>query len=333
MNLKKLFLAILASLSFFVIANQPLAYAEESEQPESESQQKQEETETQPSSNLSLEITPVSKRIGLDPGQTKDYTITVKNHGADSTSFSVYATAYSNGDDGESQDFETQTSYTQISRWITIQASDGSFVERSSFKIGAGETKTVTFRVTVPEDAAGGGQYATLFVQSDPSAHKENSIETISRAGIVIYATISGETKRAAQLGDITSSSVSIGKNIDIKSTVKNIGNIDFQASTEITVSSVFGKELYRNTVIASILPENSKTVYTEWNDTPSFGIYRLNYTISALDINASGSQWVLVLSPLSLALAIVLVILTIIAIVYLVKRHSAKNDADIIIG
>ncbi len=326
MNLKKVFLIIIASLSLFLVTNNSIVHAEEQNDEESQ-------TETKTVPTLSLEITPVSKRIGLDPGQTKDYTITVKNHGTSSTSFSVYATAYSNGDDGETQDFETQTNYTQISRWITIKSDGGSYSERDSFKIEANETKTITFRVTVPEDAPSGGQYATLFVQSDPSTHAENAIETISRAGIVIYATISGETKRAAQLGEIDSASVSIGKSINIKSTVKNIGNIDFQTSTDITVSSVFGKELYHNTTVASILPENSKTVYTEWSDTPSFGIYRLNYAITALDINATGSQWVLVLSPLSLALAIVLVILTIIAIVYLIRRHSAKNDADIIIG
>ena len=322
MKKKSTAIAILLSLLLALIGSLKVpVYADE-----------QTEEETTPAPGAVLELTPVNKRIALDPGETRESSITVKNLSDDTISFFVYATPFSNGDGGETQDFETETRYTQISHWISIRK-DGNFSERAEFSLEAKKSKEITYKITVPDSATAGGQYASIIVELVPVSDNIEGIQTISRAGMVLFANVSGDIERASEINDIKAQIAAIGKNIDIHYTVKNKGNIDFQSSAEIVISSLFGKELYRNNTLSTVFPENSKTVVAEWGDTPAFGIYRLNYDISALNINATGSQLVLVIQPLILGLFVVLGIGAITGIVYLVKRHTIDKDKNIVIG
>ena len=286
-----------------------------------------------PVSGAVLELTPVTMRLALVAGEEKTSTLTLKNTGAEPLDLKIYAMPYSNGDDGESQDFETESTYTQISRWITIKKDDGSYDREIAVAINPKEEKEIAYKISVPESAPGGGQYATIIVEIVPEKVPEDMIQTISRAGMVIYANVEGETQRIAAISDIKTAMTAIGKNIGINFTVSNNGNIDFQATTTIRVSSLGGKILFDNTTVSSVLPENSKTIISEWGDTPRFGIYRLDYVIDALDIHVEGGLYVLSLTPLGLGFLIVFLVLTAIAVFYLLKKHTTDKDEGIIIN
>lgn len=278
------------------------------------------------SSSATLEITPVTKRLAMDAGERKTSSITVKNNGDTDLSFYVYAKPYTNAADGDKQDFENENTYSQIHRWITIEDSDGEYVTKAEYTLKPKTSVEVKYLIQTPEDAPAGGQYAAIFVEAKPEGNGQGVIQTISRAGMILYASVNGETIRSAQVNDINASVAAIGSNINVRFTVANEGNIDFQAATEITISSVFGKELYHGNSVSTVLPETTKSVYTEWGDTPSFGIYRLEYNINALNINAKGSRYVLVLSPILFALLIILLIATVCAIVFLVRKHHLNK-------
>ena len=290
------------------------------------------ESQSQPQSTV-LELTPVTKRLALAPGEEKTNTLTLKNTSPEPLSLKIYSTPYSNGDDGESQDFETETTFTQVSRWITLKKEDGTFDKEITLSIKPEETKEITYRISTPDNAPAGGQYATIISEIVPDSSAGDMIQTISRVGMVLYVSVAGETQRAASISDIKTTMIAIGENVGIDFTVSNHGNIDFQTTTLIKVSSLGGKELFENTTISSVLPRNSKTIVSEWGSTPRFGIFRLDYTIDALDIRVEGSRYVLSLTPLLLGFFIVLLALTIVAIFYLIKTRTVdKDDASIII-
>ncbi len=285
------------------------------------------------SPGAALELSPVNKRMALNPGEIKESHITVTNLSDSDISFSVYATPFSNGDGGETQDFETETRYTQIAHWITIKDSDGQYAETAKYTLQASEQKEIGYKVNVPDSVAGGGQYASIVVELALAPGNKNDIQTISRAGMVLIADVAGETERSAEISGIQAQVAAIGNNIGVKYTVKNKGNIDLQSSAEIVVSSVFGKELYRNSTLSLVLPENSKTVVAEWGDTPIWGIYHLEYSIAALDIMTTGSQYVLVMTPIMFGSMIVLTAGAVIAIIYLLKKHTIDKDSGLIIN
>ena len=325
MKKKFTFIAIFLSL---VLGLNAITFAFADEEPASE--------EPEPSAvpGAVLELTPVNRRMALDLGETREDAITIKNVSDEKVSLSVYVTPFSNGDGGETQDFETETKYTQISRWMKVKDEGGEYMDKVELSLGPKESRKIGYIINVPESAPSGGQYASVVSELAPAeGGNETDIKTISRVGMVLFATIAGETNRSAQITDIEAQVAAINNNIGVKFTVKNSGNIDFQASAEIAVSSIFGKELYRNSSLVSVLPENSKTVVAEWGETPGFGLYRLDYNINALDINATGHQYVLVMSPLLLAAFIIVIIGAAVSIFYLVKKHTIDKDKNITIG
>ena len=282
-----------------------------------------------------LEITPVTKRVALNANETHDSTINVTNIGAENISVRVYARPFSTRSDSEMQDYETDTKYTQISRWIAIKSENGTYETETIYTLSPNETKAIEYRINVPDDIPGGGQYAVLFVEAMPNGDVKDNIQTISRVGMTIYATMPGEPKRSVHIGNTSAEALVLNGGVSTQTRISNDGNIDFQASIQFNVYSIFGKQLYSNNVISAILPESSKTIYAGWEETPKFGVYRIEYSISALDIYTTGSRYVLVMTSTTLILAIALIIAAILSIIYLIKRRSnkEKNAPDICIG
>ena len=321
LNRRAVILTIIGFFACFFIGSTP-AYADEDE----------ETTSPIIEGSSTLEIKPVSKRMSLKAGEPYSSSINVTNNGDTPITIHVYATPFSVNEDGETQDFEEQTSYTQISRWILIKTSSDSYEAMATYTLIPHETKDIGYTVKVPEEVPGGGQYAVIFVESTPEVQPEEGIQTISRAGMTIYATMPGEPKRSTHIKDIEVKSINLDGEIAIKSYVENDGNIDFQVSTNINVYSIFGKQLYSSNSLSPIFPESSKTIYLAWNDSPSFGVYRVDYSIDALDVHAKGSQVILVLTPITLVLTVIIATATITAIVSLIKhRHSKDKDAPTI--
>ena len=292
--------------------------------------------ETVAKEGSAIEISPLTKRVALKAGEAYSSSIAVRNTGTEAVTIRVYAAPFSVSEDGDTQVFDAETSYTQISRWITVKKEDDSYDSVASFELNSQEDKTIEYRISVPEDVPGGGQYAVLFVEAMLEDNSENKIQIISRAGMTIYATMPGEPNRSVSVGDTSVNSIVTDGNIGVQTHVKNDGNIDFQTSVEINAYSIFGKKLYSNTVLVSILPEKSKTIFAHWENAPTFGLYRLEYSISALDIYTASSRIILVMTPLVMTLAIILFVGTIVGIVYLIRHRSAHKKSEgpsIIIG
>lgn len=278
-------------------------------------------------SSPALQISPVTARISLDPSQVLEKSFEVKNTGSEPFEFRVYATPYSTKDNHYNLDFETETNYTQISRWIKFFDADENLADEAKFNLLSGETKTVRYQITVPEDVAGGGQYASIFAETTTDEVQGSGIKTVSRAGLIVYASMSGETRREVKIGDMSLDSFLFGGNVNIHANVENTGNIDFQTSTEITIKSIFGKELYTNTTISTLLPETKRQLDTEWSNTPIYGLFRLHYKLSALGTEMESEHLILVMPPYMLIITIVLLTCTIIVLVAYIRKKKANGN------
>lgn len=260
-----------------------------------------------------LEVFPVTKKMSLNPGDVKKDSITVKNNSSNPLNITIYAAPFTDGDENGGQDFETENKYTQIARWITIP--------QPSYTLSPQEQEEFFYEISVPDSVASGGQYASIFVESVLS---EGAIQTTSRIGVLLYATVSGDTVRSAQINNVDIDRIIVGDDIKLGATVVNNGNIDFQATMRMAVSSVFGKIIYDDSLIATVFPESQKSISLQWENIPVYGLFRLSYEIKALDSNLEESFIVLVIPPWFLIIFVVLVGL-IIAIMYIVKRHRRK--------
>lgn len=280
-----------------------------------------------------LQISPVSNRITLNPGEIIEDEFTVENIGTDAFDYKVYATPYyatstAENNYGYDLNFSVENNYTQIARWVKFADVNGNYAENVTFHVNPGEKQTIKYRVEVPNDIPAGGQYATLFAESiDNSPQESTGIKTVSRVGLVLYANANGETRQEASISDYDFTKFLLGGKLKASAKVTNNGNTDFSASYKYTVKTLFGKTLLEKEESYFLLPETTRAINFEWGETPFMGIFQVTYKVSALGTTEEHSSVVLVLPIFMMIIALVLLTIIIIWIIILIRKRNERKS------
>lgn len=279
-----------------------------------------------------LQISPVSNRVTLEPNQSLEYTFNVENIGSEAFGYHVYAAPYSVTNETYEVNFANETPRTQITRWITFKNSAGEFVSDASFTINPGEKHTIEYRIAVPADVPQGGQYATIFAESDPSKDVTSSgIKTVSRVGLIIYGRTAGETDDRAEITDYHLDRFLTSGNITTGALVKNEGNTDFETNYSLLVKSLFGKTVYEKANVYDVLPDTSRRINMEWDGTPAFGIFRVTASVTALDKVTEETKIVLIMPIFVLIIAILLLTILVVWIIILIRKRKGQKSRLIV--
>ena len=277
-----------------------------------------------------LQVTPVSSRNKLLPGSQNEYSIVVKNVGNDAFRFSVTAAPYSVINEDYDLSFENETLRTQLTHWVKFVNPDGSLTDKISGSVAAGEDLAVNYRVSVPESVPSGGQYAVLLVQTDTDENVEGAgVQTISRVGVVLYGRTDGETEEKAELVTYNVPQFMTDGKINATSVVKNVGNVDFEAKYTFIVRSIIGKDLY--SVIDKshlILPDTQRKAEFVWEDTPTIGIFQVNYKVEANGgVLKDETVFVMILPVYLIVIMILLLTIIIIWIIMLIRKRKERKS------
>lgn len=291
-------------------------------------------------SSSGFSISPVTKVLTLEGGNTYDDTFLVKNVSSAPASFRVYASPYSVTDENYNVNFSNETNYTQITRWIEFKDASGNYVTEATFTVDSCTELEISYHVATPESIPNGGQYAVIFAEGVNDS-TSGGIKAISRVGLVIYGRATGETINSAEVRDLTISKVVDGS-IDMSShsgeikggdtmintsaVVQNTGNVDITARSVLTVKNIFGAELFSHKDSISVLPETSRKITDIWEETPFFGLFSVTYTVTAIDQTVSVSRLVLVMPLAIILLVLVLVAIIVIWIIIRIKKHRARK-------
>ncbi len=301
-----------------------------------------EEEEEAPRTSLTL--TPVSRTLILKSESTYDGTLKVTNDGTADIKVEVHASPYSYVYSSETDlyqlGFNQENSFTQISRWITIKDASGNYVENPTFSIPKGETLEIEYKITTPSNIPAGGQYAVIFVQT-MSSSAGSGIQAEASAGMIVYGhSTEGETNVSAEIRDMklslggdtettTESNAETTKANTFKASakVKNTGNVDFFAYGKLKVESIIGFGSYETSEDASapsVIPESERVVEDEWTETPSFGIYKVMWTVTAGESTETIEQVFFLIPPM--AIIIFIIVLTIIIVLIIMGLRKRKE-------
>lgn len=282
-----------------------------------------------PESSSWIQVSPVSARVVLRPGSELDYAMIISNVGTDSFDFSVYAAPYTIVDEDYNVSFSNETNRSQIVRWIKFIADDGSLVDTYKGTIEAGGKKSVNYRVTVPEDVPAGGQYATIFAQTEASdTNTETSgLKTVSRIGMVVYGRTEGETNDSAEITEYSLPSFLLNGPVTAKSLIKNTGNTDFEAKYHLTVKSITGNELYNSEEAYNILPDTSRRQEFTWENTQPMGIFQVTYRVEALGEVQEETHLLIILPLYMIIIFIILLTILIIWIIMMIRKRKERKS------
>ena len=277
-----------------------------------------------------LQISPVSQRTAIVAGKTyEDLVFNVTNVGSSKFSFHVYTAPYTVTDEDYNVNFTNETERTQLSRWITFKQDDGTYKDTASFTIDAGQKKEISYKISVPKDIPAGGQYATIFAESDVTEGEVTSsgIQTVSRVGMIIYGSTDGDTINSAEILEYNIPTFLTSGNISATSKIRNSGNTDFEASYNFTVKSLFGRTLYEKATSYPVLPDTERRVSLEWENTPMMGFFQVQYTINALDKTQEVSRIVVIIPPFVMVIGLILLTLIIVWIIILIRKRRERRS------
>ena len=232
--------------------------------------------------NNSFTVLPMTQRFSLEPGKTYEGKVSVINPADASADFAyrVSVTPYGVTDENYTADLVSITNRTQIVDWITIKEPTGT--------VKPNETKDVEFTITVPKDAPGGGQYATIAVSSDNTTGSDGAvaIDNIFELARLIYGHVDGEIVHEGEIIENNVPGFVLSTPITLSALISNNGNVHEDATFVIAVSNVFTGEVILPTEENSgryselIMPESTRAVTREVSGLPGLGMVRIKQTI-----------------------------------------------------
>ncbi len=292
----------------------------------------------------SLRLSPSGTRLTLKPGEVLEgnaegclaglasgCTVQVTNNGNKAFKYKVYVTPYSVSGSNNELSFSTTTGYTQIARWITIKNSNGEYADEAIFTIEPGETQTVEYRVTIPDDIPGGSQYAVLWAQIMDGEESASGIQTIGQVGSVISGRSSSQTVETAEIVDIDMTRFSLSNNLHAKAKVRNTGNADFVIEYKYTARTFFGKEVHADEGSIAAFPETEYDVAMEWNDAPMLGIFTATFEINAGDQHITETHIVVIMPLVVMILLIFLLTIIIVWIIIMLRKRKERKARKLV--
>lgn len=336
LNTKLVFLALVSALTVGISAvGLNPAYAEGEEESSSSSGSAQ--------AAVHLQVSPPKTKISLEPGQTYHGTYQVQNVGGATFTAEVTATPYSVTDNYANPDYDNTATYSQMSEWITFDdatsaSDDGSSSSSKAtsvqYEIAPGQSKDVPYTIKVPKDVPAGGQYAALMAQTGSGNREGDTVQTISRVGMILYAEIKGgTTRREAEILSNDINGFYIEPPVIASGSVKNTGNVELTAQYTVKIFPFFGGEsVYNNEEkpgTQDIYPETTRLSEIVWEGAPRLGVFWVEQTIDIPNVTSSYKKQLVIICPLWLIFIILAIIFFIIFMIVsnITKRKRSRGN------
>ena len=288
-------------------------------------------TENDVATATSIKLAPTSKILNISSGSVYDDNFEVTNDGEAEIKVEVYAApysyVYSDTEDLYKLGFNNENNFTQISRWITFKTSSGAYAEKPIYTIAPGETTTIDFRISTPENIPAGGQYAVIFVHGlSNMAPTTSGIRTEASPGIVVYGrSTEGEVTVSSEISEIK-----INQDFSASAKIKNTGNIDFTATGTLKIEPILFGESYQTPDIASrlsVIPDAELIISDIWENKPNLGVFKATYTVTAGEATETVERTIWLIPIWLITLIIILLTILTIWIIMNIRRRKARRS------
>jgi len=247
--------------------------------------------------NRGLYISPIRNYLALDAGTEVTRAYTVANLTDKPITVTTHVEQFSVADYSYDLSFDAPKN-----DWVKLH--------ETSFALKPYESHQVPYRVAVPDSAAAGGHYYTLYASSK---QESEGFDSTVQAASLLYLTINGDLKRSSKIVEQKLPLIVLSPQINYEVDVKNTGNIHYFAYFASQVSGLF----YHNAPNGTsqlLMPDKIRRVQNSITSPLIPGIYQLSYTYTPdKGKPTSVSQYIIFLPPWFLAflgLAVIFLIL-----------------------
>ena len=266
-----------------------------------------------------ITVSPMYQFKVLTAGESEPGSFIVANpaDNTGSSAYELYIRPFSY-DDKEGEVFAETEAHSDMVDWIHFDGETTGTLEPN-------ESREVSFTIDVPEGVPAGGQYAAIIVKS--SAGNVGPFAESIEIAHLIYAEVSGETKHSGTIDSLNVPGFLFSGNISGNATIHNTGNSHAYAVHTFKVLPLFGNEEFftneEDPQKSLIIPDATRYTSVEWKETPSIGIFRVQYTVEFEGVKREVSKIVIV-CPLWLLIIIALIVLILIYRIF--AGHKSKK-------
>jgi hypothetical protein len=207
----------------------------------------------------------------VDPGQHLDDFYLVRNTGTTPQSMKLFATDAFNTANGEFGLLETKTQPKDAGSWVSFSNGKPSIV----VPLAPGESKVVSFRLTVPANASPGDHAGGIVISV---ATPQGNIVVDRRVATRMYVRVKGDLQAGLTIGSVAATyrptlNPFSGTSV-LKFTVRNNGNVALGANLVAQVKTYLGigASGLVHASVSEMLPGSTRVVSVEVPGVPQIG-------------------------------------------------------------
>jgi hypothetical protein len=269
-----------------------------------------------------ITATPTSVDVTLQPGSVNNGKFTIVNQGDTEYDFTVYGSPYRVSGEEYTPEFTILPNAPNIADWFDFSISESHITPNKSVD--------VNYTITVPQDAQPGGYYAVAFAETE-LPQTASGVTLNQRVGVLFYIKVAGQQVESGRL--LTWQSSFLQKPPLISTLrLENNGSAHYSAELTVNVRDIFGKAKYTLNTNKVVLPQTVRKITIQWDDSPSFGLFKTNGTVTFLgETHNLPTTYVLVMSQtvrFYLLIALIVMIALVVVKIIINKIRRKKNAA-----
>jgi len=267
-------------------------------------------------------------QLTLTPGQTSNFSLKIRNNSDFPVTITSLAEDFIIGADYKTPipvEAEEENNRWAMASWITVTP--------ALQTIQANTTAAVQIRINVPADALPGGHYVMITHQPASTGRAEDNVTAINqRVGTLVYGLVPGEFNEQAFIRSLSVPTFSDIGPVPYSFMVDNDSEAHIHPRLSAKIYNIWGKEVDAKEIESgNIFPKTARNFESKWERIWGVGRYKLEITmLYGSDGSRTGSAstyfW---LFPIWLFLAGLVVLITLVALIWSVRRHYLRTKAD----
>ena len=266
-----------------------------------------------------ITITPTSVSPVIDPGGTYKGSFQVLDQGSSSYKFLAYPTPYRVSGEDYTPEFTFLPTAPDAGSWLNFSVPGG--------YIKPGQSVTINYTISVPQNTLPGGYYAAAFAETQIAA-KTNGVTLNERVGELFYIQVAGPVVKK---GSLLSWSSGILQKPPLTSAlrIQDNGSIHFPTQITYVIKDIFGHPKYTLNTDKELLPQTIRRITLPWNKSPSIGLFKVTGTVKFLGQEKTmPTKWVLVMSSAVRLITLALMLIVLVFLVVIRPRYLSKRRA-----
>jgi len=218
-----------------------------------------------------LTVTPIKYELSGDPGQVLQEKLTLRNEQDEPKTY--YPSYYNFQAEGETGAPTFTSAKEDLATWMAAPA---------GVELAAGESKEITFTISIPKTAPPGGYFAAVLYGTIPPDQKGGTLAIGAQTGPIVLLRVNGDIKESASVIEFKTKGdrhFYTSLPVEMYYRFQNTGADRTKPGGELVIRNIFGiksKSQTPNPVEGNVLPGQIRKFELMWkkHDSPAQDIY-----------------------------------------------------------